>query len=203
MGQYFVLANKSRKEVLRSPIGIQKLFEWGANFLPRLTLGYLLKNSWNCDRIALIGDYNEKNLTWSDVEKWKEVLPKKDGESGDDREIRLYLMLKKKGFPFAPVYFCLDRNEYISADEIGGDRTNVLGALLYLTAYSYGKDEEEAPYSWAFCKIEARDTKPEGAVSVSETAERLLSEDSAFKKEGEFGEWKKAMEEIVADYLSL
>lgn len=203
MGQYFALASTSRKEVLYSPIGIQKLFEWGANFLPRLTLGYLLQGSWNCDRIALIGDYNEKRLTWSDIGRWKEVFPEKEGAGTDGREIRIYLSLKKKGFPFAPVYFCLDRNEYISADEIGGDKTNVLGALIYLLAYSYGKEDEEAPHSWAFCKIEARETKPKGAVSVSETAKELLKADKTFKEKGIFEGWKEAMEERVSDYLNI
>jgi len=46
---------------------------------------------------------------------------------------------------FTPVYYCLDRNEYVSLDEISGDVTNVLGVLLYLIAYSYGADEEIIP----------------------------------------------------------
>jgi putative ABC transport system permease protein len=83
---------------------------------------------------------------------------------------------------------------YVSANEISGDATNVLGVLLYLIAYSYGADEEVPEDGilsrWAFCRIEARETVPKGAVSITKEAMRYLKKERAYQKKGEFERWK-------------
>jgi len=179
MGQYFCLVNESRREYAHSP-SVMKLWEWAVNSEHRLFVGALLSSSWNCDRVALVGDYNQKRVTWDELEAWKEIFPK--GKGLEEREKEILSFCKKKGFK--PVYFCLDRNEYIAQSEIGGDSTNVLGVLIYLLAYSFSEGEPEETGSilarWAFCKIEARDSIPEGARSISREGEEFLKEERAF-----------------------
>jgi len=206
VGQYFRLVNKDREEFAETPIGLRKLFEWGANFAPRLFLAKLLNGRWKGDRIALLGDYNEKGLKYYELDGvFKRILraPEKH-----EREAVLGYHLLKEYDRIAPVYYNPDLNEYVSFKEMDGDKTNALGALLYLTAFSYEKGEripdwrknpEVEPSRWAWCRIIPMDSPPENARSISKEALEVVKEDGAFRTIEEFKKYKEIVEREYAE----
>jgi len=209
VGQHFILANLDKKEYADFPDS-RGLWEKSANVGPRLYLAKLLNERWKGDRIVLIGDENKVGLTYDEVvSTYRGILTQKDiyGRGKEETEFnKLLLNHSLIGTEIAPVYYNPELNEYISFKEMRGDITNVLGALYYLTAFSFeSKDEipergeDILPSRWAFSPVIPMETPPEGARSITEDVELFLLEDSSFLANGESDAWAQKIIEKFSE----